>query len=156
MLLVAGLTALPLEAYSKGFDPSFETHMSKVCLTKCANPVRILDAAQNVAKDLELDPIDILAIMQVESGFKPMANNNGSVGLMQVNLHYHKRKFKTSPYDLEANIFVGASVYKACLIKRNNNKAQALRCYNGETRKDMIYPNKVLKVIRELNLLFIL
>lgn len=126
--------------------------MSKVCLAQCIDPTEVVGYVKEAAKDLEIDPIDLLAIMQVESGFKPKAYNKGNVGLMQVNLRYHKSKFKSSPYNAQANIFVGASIYKACLIKRKYNKARALRCYNGENRKDMIYPNKVIKAMKELQL----
>lgn len=148
--LVAGLTSTSLVAQVVEQPTAMETYMSKVCRSKCVDPVLLLDYVLDTAKDLDLDPYDLLAIMQVESSFKPEAANRGNVGLMQVNLRYHAKKFKTSPYNVQANTQVGGSIYKACLIKRKGNKALAFRCYNSENVKNMIYPNKVLKARADL------
>lgn len=150
LMIVATLSSFPIVAKETSPVDVFNGYKGKACLKACADSDLILISVQETARDLSLDPNDLLAIMRVESSFKAKARNRDSVGLMQVNLKYHAKKFKTSPYDVPANTFVGATVYKACLTKRNGNKAKALRCYNGENAKNMIYPNKVLKVLKEI------
>lgn len=150
-LLVACLVAIPSKAVGESAPYTFIQHFNKVCKANCIDANLLVFFTEAVAKDLGLDFKDLLAIMQVESGFIPKAYSRGNVGLMQVNLYYHRKKFKSSPYNVLDNIYVGATIYKTCLIKHKQSKPKALRCYNSEAVKDMIYPNKVLKALKELD-----
>jgi len=152
-ILLAFLVLLfhtPLTAKSLTYEHKLADYVMKVCNRKCVDPQVLIMAIQMAAERHGLEEDELLAIARVESSFNPRAKNVNSVGLMQVNLAYHAKSFKVSPYDVFANLDVGASIYKACLVKRKGNVARALRCYNGEARKDMIYPNKVLKVLAEI------
>lgn len=149
-MIVASLSSFPIVAQETTQVDVFTSYKNKACLRDCVDSDLVLLSVQESAKAIGVEANDLLAIMRVESAFKPKAYNLGNVGLMQVNLKYHAKKFKTSPYDVPANIYVGASIYKACLTKRKGNKAKALRCYNGENSKSMVYPNKVLKVLNEI------
>ena len=123
------------------------------CKKRCVNPDTVFIAVQEAAIKYNIPVNMLLAIMRVESSFKPKAENLDSVGLMQVNLKFHAKKFKVSYYDIFANVDIGASIYRDCLNKRKNDTAKALRCYNGENAKNMIYPNKVIKAFNEINAL---
>lgn len=150
VLLIAILFHQTLTAQDLQTNNELQYHVAKMCKTKCADPQLLLMAVQQSAIDHNVPEALILAIIQVESGFKPKAKNSGSVGLMQVNLKYHRNKFKVSPYDIFSNVDVGTGIYKACLKAKRGNVAKALRCYNGEGVKNMIYPNKVLRTVSQI------
>lgn len=144
------LLCSPLTAKNLTYNQELAQYVAKVCSSKCVDTQVLLMAIKLASERHGVQEDELLAIMRVESSFNTKAKNARSVGLMQVNLAYHAKSFKVSPYDVFSNIDVGASIYKACLIKRKGNVARALRCYNGEARKDMVYPNKVLKVLTEI------
>lgn len=155
LALVILFFSLPIVARDLDNTKALADYIGTHCKKKCVNPDVVLMAVQASARNHGVSINELLAIMRVESAFNPKANNQGSVGLMQVNLKYHARSFRVNPYDVFANVDVGASVYKACLVKRKGNVAKALRCYNGEGAKNMIYPNKVLKTLADINKLFV-
>lgn len=158
MLLVAIILTLssfsPRSQANDSQTLTLQDFINKACYKQCIDSKELMEYVTIASIVQQVDPEDLLAIITIESAFKPKARNAASVGLMQVNLDYHAKKFKTTPYNPKANVIVGAGIYKACLNKRNGNKAKALRCYNGENVKNMIYPNKVLNTLKKIKVLY--
>jgi hypothetical protein len=95
-----------------------------------------INEALQVAKEVNLDPTLLLAVMAVESSFDPNAQSKaGAQGLMQVLTNVHLDKFapfggKSAAFIPEANIRVGALILKACIAKAGSLEA-GLRSYLG-------------------------
>jgi len=89
----------------------------------------------------KLDPLLILAVMGVESGFNPFAQSPvGAQGLMQVMTKIHSDKYerfggKLAAFDPAANLRVGVLILQDC-IKRTGSVEDGLRAYVGATRLD--------------------
>ncbi len=96
----------------------------------------IVSRAYATGRETKLDPMLILAVISVESGFNPFAESSmGAKGLMQVIPRFHPEKFEPlggeeAAFDLEANIMVGAQILKQ-YIRRAGDLADALRMYVG-------------------------
>ena len=98
-----------------------------------------------------VDPMLVLAVMAVESNFKPAAQSHvGAQGLMQVHLVAHKDKFepfggKHMAYDPATNIHVGILILKEYLRRTSSNE-MALKHYVGAAHheNDGGYAYKVL------------
>ena len=91
--------------------------------------------AYREAKRNRLDPLLIVAVMAVESGFNPAAQSDGgAIGLMQVIPRYHPEKFSTargeSVRDPSTNIRVGSQALKEYIV-RGGTEAAGLQLYNG-------------------------
>jgi soluble lytic murein transglycosylase-like protein len=91
--------------------------------------------AYREAKRNRLDPLLIVAVMAVESGFNPAAQSNGgAIGLMQVIPRYHPDKFSAasgeSVRDPSTNIRVGSQALKEYIV-RGGTEAAGLQLYNG-------------------------
>jgi soluble lytic murein transglycosylase-like protein len=132
---------------------TIEQYVDQRCKVNCVDVDTLLNATRLVADSLGIDYLILISLIRVESGFNKKAKNGSSVGLMQVHLRYHKKKFDTSdvfsPY---ANIFVGASILKDCMVRYKNNVNNSLRCYNGGGDKNYVYKvNKVLSEVRQLS-----
>ncbi|MEJ2769201.1 lytic transglycosylase domain-containing protein [Mycetohabitans sp. B46] len=114
-------------------------------------PVRqLVKAAFNIGREVGLDPLLLLAVMAIESGFNPYAESGvGAKGLMQVMSRVHSDKFdyfggQSAALQPLANIKVGALVLKDC-IARGGSVAGGLRRYVGSTSpSDGGYGAKVL------------
>lgn len=91
-----------------------------------------------------IDPILILAVINVESMFKATSKNMGSLGLMQVVATIHKIKPAESLYNPEYNIQVGSKILKDS-IRRGGNITAGLSLYNGSYYISTVYADKVLK-----------
>ncbi|MEO8837885.1 MAG: transglycosylase SLT domain-containing protein, partial [Herbaspirillum sp.] len=76
----------------------------------------MVKASYNTAKEMKLDPLLILAVMAIESGFNPVAESaSGAQGLMQVMSSVHQAKFQKlggvqAALNPVANIKVGSSI----------------------------------------------
>ncbi len=110
----------------------------------------LVKAAFDTGREVGLDPLLLLSVMAIESGFNPYAESGvGAQGLMQVMSKVHSDKFQYfggSHAALEplANIKVGALVLKDC-IARGGSVAGGLRYYVGSsTQDDGGYGAKVL------------
>ncbi len=96
----------------------------------------IVSQAYATGRETKLDPMLILAVISVESGFNQFAESSmGAKGLMQVIPRFHPEKFhplggEEAVFDLEANIMVGAQILKQ-YIRRAGDLADALRMYVG-------------------------
>ncbi|WP_241302347.1 lytic transglycosylase domain-containing protein [Burkholderia stabilis] len=102
---------------------------------------QLVKAAFQTGRDVGLDPLLLLSVMAIESGFNPYAESGvGAQGLMQVMSKVHSDKFEyfggtdTALQPL-ANLQVGALVLKDC-IARGGSLATGLRLYNGSTNPD--------------------
>ncbi len=96
----------------------------------------LVDAAYVTGRDLKMDPILLLSVMAIESGFNPFAESTaGASGLMQVMSKVHDEKFNdyggaNIALNPVANLRVGALVLKDC-IQRGGSVAEGLRLYVG-------------------------
>jgi soluble lytic murein transglycosylase-like protein len=101
----------------------------------------LVRAAFQTGREVGLDPLLLLAVMAIESGFNPYAESGvGAQGLMQVMSKVHSDKLQyfggqSAALDPLANIKVGALVLKDC-IARGGSLAGGLRLYNGSTSQD--------------------
>lgn len=111
----------------------------------------LVDAAYLTGKDLSLDPLLLLSVMGVESGFNPFAESTaGASGLMQLMAKVHRDKLNNFggpniALNPVVNLRVGAMVLKDC-IRRGGSLADGLRLYVGAgTGDDSGYGSRVLQ-----------
>lgn len=111
----------------------------------------LVDAAYVTGKDLGLDPLLLLSVMGVESGFNPFAESTaGASGLMQLMSKVHRDKLAVFggpniALNPIVNLRVGAVVLKDC-IRRGGSIADGLRLYVGAgTGDDSGYGSRVLQ-----------
>lgn len=116
----------------------------------------VLTAAEEAGRDRGIDPLLIVAITAVESGFNHRAvSHMGAQGLMQVIPRYHqdkigKKRGKNALFDPEFNIHVGTQVLQET-ITRYGNVQRALQAYNGSLGDpSMRYPRKVMAMKKRL------
>lgn len=119
---------------------------------RVANDVtaNLVSAAYSTGKETGLDPLLLLSVMAIESGFNPYAESTvGAQGLMQVMAKVHQDKLdyfggpQAALHPL-ANIKVGALILREC-IARGGSLAAGLRLYVGSTSAgDGGYGAKVL------------
>ncbi|RFU46317.1 lytic transglycosylase domain-containing protein [Paraburkholderia sp. DHOC27] len=101
----------------------------------------LVKAAFDTGREVGLDPLLLLSVMAIESGFNPYAESGvGAQGLMQVMSKVHSDKFQyfggqSAALDPLANIKVGALVLKDC-IARGGSLPGGLRLYVGSTSPD--------------------
>ncbi|MDH6150452.1 MULTISPECIES: transglycosylase SLT domain-containing protein [Paraburkholderia] len=101
----------------------------------------LVKAAFDTGREVGLDPLLLLSVMAIESGFNPYAESGvGAQGLMQVMSKVHSDKFQyfggqSAALEPLANIKVGALVLKDC-IARGGSLPGGLRLYVGSTTPD--------------------
>jgi soluble lytic murein transglycosylase-like protein len=101
----------------------------------------LVKAAFDTGREVGLDPLLLLSVMAIESGFNPYAESGvGAQGLMQVMSKVHSDKFQyfggqSAALDPFANIKVGALVLKDC-IARGGSLPGGLRLYVGSSTQD--------------------
>ncbi len=101
----------------------------------------LVRAAFDTGREVGLDPLLLLSVMAIESGFNPYAESGvGAQGLMQVMSKVHSDKFDYfggahAALEPLANIKVGALVLKDC-IARGGSVAGGLKFYVGSTAQD--------------------
>ena len=107
-------------------------------------------AAQTAGERAGLDPMLLIAVMAIESGFNPIAESPmGAQGLMQVIPRFHQDKLDAMPgnnnlLDPMVNIQVGALVLKE-YIRRTGSLEAGLQLYAGAVSDDEgVYAAKVL------------
>ena len=110
----------------------------------------LVEHAHRVARDLQLDPLLILAVISIESRFNPIAESvKGAKGLMQIIPKYHTEKLQVfggveSVFDPETNIQVGAQILKE-YIRATGHVGIALQMYAGALSDlEDQYTNKVM------------
>jgi soluble lytic murein transglycosylase-like protein len=127
-----------------------------------ANRVRQYIAhTMQVAKEVNLDPVLLIAVMAIESNFNPNAQSGaGAQGLMQVMTKVHLNKYApyggaAAAFKPEANIRVGAYILKY-YIAQAGSLTGGLRYYVGgpAVSADGGYVGKVLRE-RDLLIVFL-
>jgi soluble lytic murein transglycosylase-like protein len=134
-------------------------HLASKYRISMAESQRYVSHAIEVANEVNLDPVLLLAIMATESSFNPNAQSYaGAQGLMQVLTRVHTEKFEpyggaVAAFVPEANIRVGALILKACIAKAGSLEA-GLRSYLGAPNASSgpnSYTSKVIAEREELN-----
>lgn len=110
----------------------------------------IFATAQAAGHDLRLDPLLIIAVIGVESGFNPFSQSVvGAQGLMQVMPRFHMDKLpelseQASFLDPVTNVQVGAKVLKES-IRRYGGLEDGLQQFGGATNDpERRYASRVL------------
>ena len=97
-----------------------------------------------VAKEHQLDPALLHAVITVESGYNAKARSpKGAVGLMQLMPDTAKRYDVANIWDPRDNIRGGARYLRDLLAQFNNNLALALAAYNAGEGAVTQYGNKI-------------
>jgi len=117
----------------------------------------LVSAAYLTAKEIKLDPLLILSVMAIESGFNPFAESPvGAQGLMQVMSKVHHDKFAElggvkAALNPVANIRVGSQILKD-YVERGGSVEAGLKMYvgAGAFESDSGYGAKVLAEYRRL------
>lgn len=112
--------------------------------------------AEQSAREAELDPLLIVAMMAVESSFNPQAKSHaGALGLMQVIPRWHMDKIGHENdhavlFDPRFNVQVGTLVLVEGLQRYGSLEA-ALQYYNGARHDpEKRYTKRVMSVKRQL------
>lgn len=109
----------------------------------------VFEVAQVVGQERRIDPLLIVAIIGIESGFNPFAESAmGAQGLMQVIPRFHQDKLPEdrgdSPlFDPVINIRVGVDVLQEA-IRRRGSLIAGLQYYAGSSDPEGIYASKVM------------
>ncbi len=110
----------------------------------------IFEAAQLTGRERRLDPLLIVAIIGVESGFNPFAESAmGAQGLMQVMPRFHQDKVpegagKLPLFDPVTNVQIGAQVLQEAIRQRGGLMA-GLQQFGGAVNDgEQTYAAKVL------------
>lgn len=109
----------------------------------------VFEVAELIGKERRIDPLLILAIIGVESGFNPFAESSmGARGLMQVIPRFHMDKVPAGAgsrhlFDPAVNIRVGVYVLEEA-IRRGGDLTAGLQFYAGSSDSEGGYANKVL------------
>ena len=105
-------------------------------------------AVQRIGKEHGIDPLLIVAIISIESGFKADAKSaGGGHGLMQVIPRYHLNKIPDGRgvkglMDPVVNVKVGTLILDDA-IRRSGSPVAGLQLYNGSDKKKR-FANRVL------------
>ena len=115
----------------------------------------IFEAAQTTGRAHGLDPLLIVAVIGIESGFNPLAESAmGAQGLMQVIPRFHKDKVPEGAgdrpfFDPVTNVQVGVKVLQES-IRRRGGLIAGLQQYAGSSDAEGAYASKVLAEKRRL------
>jgi hypothetical protein len=109
----------------------------------------IFEVAELIGRERRIDPLLILAIIGIESGFNPFAESSmGARGLMQVIPRFHMDKVPEGMgvrqlFDPAVNIHVGVRVLEEA-IRRRGGLMAGLQYYAGSSDPKGRYAAKVL------------
>jgi soluble lytic murein transglycosylase-like protein len=117
----------------------------------------LVNETYNTAREVKIDPLLVLAVMAIESGFNPFAESPvGAQGLMQVMSKLHHDKFQPlgglkAALNPVANIKVGATILKE-YVSRGGSVESGLKMYVGAAafENDAGYGYKVLAEYKRL------
>ena len=116
----------------------------------------LVSVAHQAGEELKVDPLLIIAVIAVESGFNPIAESvAGAKGLMQIIPRYHGDKLEEfggaqAVFDPATNIQVGSQILRE-YIRRTGSVGIGLQMYAGALgdNEDQ-YTNKVLGMKQRL------
>lgn len=110
----------------------------------------IFEAAQLIGRERSLDPLIIVAIIGIESGFNPFAQSSkGAQGLMQVIPRFHQNKVpdgagKLPLFDPVTNVQIGAHVLQEAILLRGGLMAGLQQFGGAVDDEEQAYAAKVL------------
>jgi soluble lytic murein transglycosylase-like protein len=105
-----------------------------------------------VAKEHQLDPALLHAVITVESGYNPRARSpKGAIGLMQLMPDTARRYDVADIWDPRANLRGGARYLRDLLAAFDNNLSLALAAYNAGEGAVAQYGNKIPPFAETLN-----
>lgn len=140
-------TALPLDAQQRAIADYIKRKYG-VSTDVVQELVRTAFAA---GKRYGVDPLLVVAMMAVESGYNPIAESiAGAKGLMQIIPKYHLEKFaefggEHAVFDPRVNILVGARIVREYLLMHSGDLLAALQTYAGALAdRDAVYTQRVL------------
>lgn len=149
-------TALPLDAQQRAIAAYIKRKYG-VSTEVVQELVRTAFAA---GKRYGVDPLLVVAIMAVESGYNPIAESfAGAKGLMQIIPKYHLEKLaefggEQAIFDPRVNILVGARIVREYLLMHSGDLLAALQTYAGATAdRDAVYTQRVLNEKDQLDAL---
>jgi len=126
------------------------TYLSRRYRVSAAATQDLVGAAYRAAELTNLDPLLILAVVAVESGFNPIAESSyGAKGLMQVVPRYHEERLAfhggaETVLEPQTNIRVGAEILSD-YIRRTGSLEAGLQMYAGAADDSAAqYARKVL------------
>jgi soluble lytic murein transglycosylase-like protein len=126
------------------------SHLAKRYRLAMEPTEHLVEVAHNAARQVGLDPLLLLAVMAIESGFNPIAESvMGAKGLMQVIPKFHKQVVarhggEQAMLDPDVNIMIGAHILRD-YIDRTGNIEAGLQFYNGSLRDESSqYSEKVI------------
>lgn len=109
-------------------------------VTQANTIMKIHDAVFSASEKYDVDPLLILAVIEVESKFNPKAVGGvGEIGLMQLN----PRFFPNASFDIRKNILQGTR-YLSLVRDQCPNKSGLtwINCYNIGTGRALNHPTK--------------
>ncbi|MDO6384728.1 MULTISPECIES: transglycosylase SLT domain-containing protein [unclassified Uliginosibacterium] len=116
----------------------------------------LVKAAQREGQANGVDPLLILAVITVESGFNPFAESNfGAQGLMQIIPRFHVEKITAEKgsvalFDPVENIRVGTLILRE-YIRSTGSVDAALQLYGGASADpEMAYSSRVMQEFERL------
>lgn len=137
-----------VSAYSQAF--TLEEYIQTRCSKHCVDADVLTDTIHRAATSHRINPKIMLALIEVESSFSTRAKNNGSLGIAQIYVKYHRDKFAGKDFfDVEQNIFAGAKILSDCLRRQKGSYQRALACYNGAPSKSTTYSKKVFVTVKK-------
>lgn len=128
---------------------SLSSHIASKFRIDPAVSEKVVHTSLEVGKNLRIPPTLILAIIAVESSFKPSAKNGNATGLMQIIPYWHKEKVTAigGPKELfkvEKNIATGTQILRELIDRSKGNLFNAIYRYNASPTADA-YAKKVLR-----------
>lgn len=111
--------------------------------------IPVFEIAQVIGQERRVDPLLVVAVIGIESGFNPFAESTmGAQGLMQVIPRFHLDKLPegagdNSLLDPVVNIRVGVHVLEEA-IRRHGGIVAGLQAYAGSSDPEGGYASKVL------------
>jgi soluble lytic murein transglycosylase-like protein len=152
---LAQLAVLPREWAEKA--KALSAHIAEKFKVDEPHADKVIRAAFKAGQQTGLSPNLVLAVIAVESSFKPSARNGNARGLMQIIPFWHKTKVNQvgGPNELmksDKNIAVGSAILKEYL-DRSENVFQALTRYNASPHAHA-YSEKVLKQKKGFDAIF--
>ena len=140
------------EAPAEALTPRMQTALDYVTRRYRVSEEALLpvfELAQSAGRQQRIDPLLIVAVIGIESGFNPYAESPlGAQGLMQIIPRYHLDKVPDESSDKsflnpEVNVRVGAHILKEA-IRRRGGLIAGLQYYGGASDAQGSYAHKVL------------
>ena len=110
----------------------------------------VFEAAQAVGREWRLDPLLIIAVISIESGFNPISQSSmGAQGLMQIIPRFHQEKLPRDAgsrafLDPVINVHIGGRILQES-IQRQGSLMDGLQYYAGAIDDiEQTYANKVI------------